>query len=250
MSLPTTSILLLPENKPRKSDWFQSQIYHNLQKNNNGNEDKEQNDQFIKELEDILICCICREYLENPVNDPTCCPHYACKSCFDKCFQKKKSNIIPCPICRKYIKKRNLVKIPIAESIKEILKDVKNNRMENNNIKVDEKCILHPNNKVFYICLDCQKKMCPICNEEKKKHENHHLANYERYVKLFNFIQTSFTGIKQSIAEREENIKEYKYLYILLEQQKNAYLECLNDMSLKIQGEFSPYKDKPYPLSR
>ena len=127
------------------------------------------------------------------------------------------------------------MKIPIAESIKGILKDVKNNRMENNNLKVDEKCVAHPNNKVFYICLDCQIKMCPICNEEKKKHENHHQANYERYVKLFNFIQTSFTGIKQNIAEREENIKEYKDLYILLEQQKNAYLECLNDMSLKIQ---------------
>ena len=234
-NLPTTSILLKPENKSRNSDWFKSQIYNNLQKNNNAKEDNEQDDKLIKELEDILICCICREYLDNPVNDPTCCPHYACKSCFDKCFQKKKSNLIPCPICRKYIKKRNLVKIPIAESIKGILKDVKNNRMENNNLKVDEKCVAHPNNKVFYICLDCQIKMCPICNEEKKKHENHHQANYERYVKLFNFIQTSFTGIKQNIAEREENIKEYKDLYILLEQQKNAYLECLNDMSLKIQ---------------
>ena len=54
MSLPTTSILLLPENKPRNADWFKSQIYHNLQKNNNSNEDNEQNNQFIKELEDIL----------------------------------------------------------------------------------------------------------------------------------------------------------------------------------------------------
>ena len=90
MNLPTTSILLLPENKPRNADWFKSQIYHNLQKNNNSNEDNEQNNQFIKELEDILKCCICLQYLDNPVNDPTCCPHYACKSCFDKCFQKKK----------------------------------------------------------------------------------------------------------------------------------------------------------------
>ena len=97
---------------------------------------------------------------------------------------------------------------------------MKNNKIEDNNIKIEEKCKTHPNNKIFYICLDCQTKMCPICNEEMKKHENHQLVNYERYVKLFNFIQTSFTGIKENIKERETIIKEYKELYILLEQLK------------------------------
>ena len=180
--------------------------------------------------------CICYDYLDNPMNDPTCCPHYACKGCFDKYFQTLNSKIVPCPMCRQSIKEENLVKIPIVESLKEMLKDVKSSRMKYNNLKIEEKCEYHPSNKIFYICLDCQKKMCPICNEERKKHENHQLVNYQRYVKIFDSIQTSFKGIKQNISEREVIIKEYKDLYILLEQQKLSYLNCLNDLNLKIQN--------------
>ena len=100
---------------------------------------------------------------------------------FRSIFSKKNSNIVRCPLCRRLIKKKNLIKIPIVESIKEILKGVKNSKIEDNNINIEEKCKVHPNNKIFYICLDCQIKMCPICNEEMKKHKNHQLVNYERY---------------------------------------------------------------------
>ena len=241
-NLPTVSILLLPDKIPRYN-YFNSRIFQNLQKKNNNENDDESKYQLVKDLEDILLCCICLQYLDNPVNDPTCCSHYACKSCFDKYFKKKNSNTIPCPICRGLIKKKNLIKIPIVESIKDLLKDMKNNRMNDNNIKIEEKCKAHPNNQIFYICLDCQAKMCPICNEERMKHLNHQLVNYERYVKLFNFIQTSFTDIKENIKERETIIKEYKDLYILLEQQKNSYLECLSDISSKIQNIYKENQD-------
>ena len=245
INLPSESILLLPDKRLRKN-YFQSDVFKSFENKeiNKNKEQKEQNDQLIKDLEDILLCCICLQYLDNPVNNPTCCSHYACKSCLDKYFQNKNSNIVPCPMCRRLIKKKNLIKVPIVESIKEILKDVKNSRMDDNNLIIEEKCKAHPNNQIFYICLDCQTKMCPICNEEKKKHENHQLVNYERYVKLFNFIQTNFTGIKENIKERETIIKEYKELYILLEQQKNSYLECLSDISLKIQNIYKKNQEK------
>ena len=83
-NLQTESILLLPGERPR-NNYFNSRIFLDLQKKNI-NENDEPKDRLVKDLEDILLCCICREYLDNPVNDPTCCPHYACKSCFDKYF--------------------------------------------------------------------------------------------------------------------------------------------------------------------
>ena len=212
IDLLSNSILLLPDKRLRKN-YFQSDIFKNFERKEI-NKNCEQKDKLIKDLEDILICCICYEYLDNPVNDPTCCPHYACKSCFDQYFQKKNSNSVPCPLCRKLIKKKNLVKIPIVESLKGILKDIQNTRIDDNNIKIEENCKHHPNNKIKYICLDCQINMCPICEEEKKKHENHQLVNYERYVDLFNFIQNSFKGIKQNIKEREVFIREYTDFYI------------------------------------
>ena len=241
LNLPSESILLFSDKRSKKN-YFESQISLDIQKKD-VNEDDEPKDPLREGLEDILMCYICSEYLENPVNDPTCCLHYACKGCFGQYFKKLNSNIIPCPLCKGSIKKDNLVNIPIVESIKGILKDVKNNRMDDNNIKIEEKCKAHPNNQIFYICLDCQAKMCPICNEEKKKHENHQLVNYERYVKLFNFIQTSFTDIKENIKERETIIREYKQLYILLKQQKNSYLNCLSDISSKIQNIYKENQD-------
>ena len=85
-------------------------------------------------------------------------------------------------------------------------------------ILIDEKCEVHSQNSVFDICLDCKKKMCPICTEERKKHEIHHLVNYERYIKLFNFFNENFSNIKQTIEERENIIKELNKLNQLLEQ--------------------------------
>ena len=241
-NLPNQSILLAPGNNNRKN-YFQSQIFKDLQKNES-NEDKGQKEKLMKELEDILKWCICYQYLDNPVSDPTSCPHYACKACFDQYFQKKRSNTIPCPICRKTIRKRNLIKIPIVESIKELLKDVQNSGTDENNINTDEKCKVHPKNPVFFICLDCQVKMCAVCDEERKKHEKHHLVNYERYVKLFSFIQNNFAGIKQNIAEREKMIKEFRELILLSEKQKKAYLQCLSDIASKIQNYYQKNLEK------
>ena len=239
--LPPQSILLKPEKNIR-TNYFQSQLLLDI-KPKDENKDNEQN-KLINDLEDILICCICYNYLENPLNDPSSCEHYACKKCFDQYFKTTKTLSVPCPLCRRRIYKKNLVKIPLVESIKEILKDDQNCKLGIDfNEKIDEKCEVHSQNSVFDICLDCKKKMCPICIEERKKHENHHLVNYERYIKLFNFFNENFTSIKQTIEEREKNIKELNKLSKLLEQQKKAYLNLFNEISIQINKIYMQNQD-------
>ena len=239
-NLPNQSILLLPEKENRKN-YFKSVLFLDLQKNEN-KEEKEEKNKLIKELEDTLKCCICRQYLDNPVSDPSACQHYACKACYEKYFQKKQT--MSCPMCRRIIRKRKLIKIPIVESIKEILKDVKNSSMDDANIDINEKCKVHSLNEIFDICLDCQVKMCPVCNEERKKHEKHQLVNYKRYAQLFSFMQNNFADIKQNIVEREKNIKEYKDIIVLSEQQKNSYLQSLTDIASKIQTYYQSNLEK------
>ena len=114
----------------------------------------------------------------SPVYDPIC-PHYACKKCLDNYFAAKKSNIIPCPLCRKKIRKNHLIKLPLLDSIKELIKGVKNKEDINYDIEDNiGKCSKHQNNKILYICMDCRVKMCQNCDKEKEKHEsqNHHEA--------------------------------------------------------------------------
>ena len=92
---------------------------------------------------------------------------------------------------------------------------------------------------VYYICLDCSKKMCPVCDIEKGNHETHHIVNYERYVQLFYCFRNNFTQIKEKIKKIENNIKEYNNLYTLLEQQKKSYLNLLNNISKKVEDIYS-----------
>ena len=77
--------------------------------------------------------------------------------------------------------------------------------------------------------------MCPICKKEKKIHENHHVVNYERYIKLFYFFQENFAFIKESISDKEQMIKDSNNLYDILEQQKQAYKSFLESLSNDIK---------------
>ena len=165
--IPSESKLILPYEEKREND-FDSKFLNDEILTKNSKQDKD-NNKLMKELEDILVCCICYNYLDNPVNDPSCCPHYACKNCLEKYFKQRKSNIIPCPLCRKYIKKQNLIKIPIIESIKEIIKEAENfKKSEEINLEIKEMCEEHPKNKVFSICLECKKKCAQFLMQKKK----------------------------------------------------------------------------------
>ena len=77
--VPNDSTIFEPQKEIRKN-FFGSPIFFNEIKPEIKEPKKESNN-LLKELEDILICCICYNYLYNPVNDPTYCPHYACKGC-------------------------------------------------------------------------------------------------------------------------------------------------------------------------
>ena len=231
------------ENMSRVN-WFMSKFfYEKIQPQSNNENKNEKNVKIMKEIEDILVCYMCLEYLDNPVCDPLSCSHFACKKCLYSYFDKMKRDIVPCPLCRRRIKKSNLKSIPLVENIKEILKEAKNLSIYEEE-KIDENCSTHPKNKVFYICLDCAKKMCPICDAEKKKHETHHMVNYERYVQLFNCFHNNFSEIKDKIKKLENNIKSYNNVYVLLEQQKKSYLDLLISISKKIENIFSLNKRK------
>ena len=238
--LPKQSILLKPDKKSPQKNFFYSELSENSI--SQSNIESENDDKLVKELKDILKCCICLRYLENPVYDPIC-PHYACKKCLDNYFAAKKSNIIPCPLCRKKIRKNHLIKLPLLDSIKELIKATKNK--EDLNYDTEDnigKCSKHQNNKILYICLDCRVKMCQNCDKEKEKHEsqNHHVTSYEKYLKLYYIFKNNFQGIKQIISSQEKNINEYKTLISFLEQQKIAYLDLIFQFFLLFLYQLNP----------
>ena len=225
---------LLIKSKIPQKNYFQSEI---IEKEIIPNQNKLENEnKLIHDLKDIFQCCICLGSLVNPVNDPIC-PHYACKKCLDEYFASKNSNKLPCPQCRKIIRKKNLVKVPIIEKIQEIIKETKDSYDIEDDI---EFCDKHPNNKFFFICLDCKVKMCPICDKEKQKHEDkkHHIVNYERFLKLYNVFKNNFECIKQAITDKQNKIKKLKELISMFQQQKNSYLDLFNNISKQLEKTY------------
>lgn len=239
--LPKQSILLKPDKKASQKNFFYSELSENNISQSEIESENENDDKLVKELKDILKCCICLKYLDDPVYDPIC-PHYACKKCLDNYFTTRKSNVIPCPLCRKKIRKNHLIKLPLLNSIKELIKGTKNKEDLNyDNEDNIGKCNKHQNNKILYICLDCRVKMCQNCDKEKEKHEsqNHHVTNYEKYLKLYYIFKNNFQGIKQIISTQEKNINEYKQLISFLEQQKIAYLDLFNSIHKQIKKVYT-----------
>lgn len=227
-----------------KINYFQSQIFKKEVKFKPEKNSKEKEKiKKLKKLEDKLKCSICNQEVKNPMYDPNCCEHFFCKNCLDTYLIRK--YIRPCPVCKKNIRKKNLIKAsiiePIEEKIKEMLEDNDNDIQYE---EIEKKCELHPSNEIFFLCLDCQKKMCPIC-EEKIQHEsqNHHLVNYKRYIELLSSFQNNFSNFYQTINDNNNIIDEYYNLIQMLEKQEAIYRNFFNDFIQKIQDIYSKNKE-------
>ena len=217
-----------------KLNYFKSYIFFK------GSPQKDEKNKEIKnKLKNKLKCAICKKDCNKPKYDPHCCQHFCCENCIDNYFKSQKKTILPCKVCKKMIKKANLLVINLDIGK---IKGKDENEDEFFDEKFIQKCDEHPKNDVFYLCIDCQKKMCPVCKEEYQKHENHHLVNYERYVKLFFYFQNN--NLKKTIIEKENEIKEYIDLFILLDQQKNAFTSFFKDFSAKIEVIYTKNQEK------
>ena len=106
---------------------------------------------------------------------------------------------------------------------------------------IKEKCEKHKNVEIYYICLDCRKKMCPECQEEKIKHEsnNHHVAYYKNYLSLWKYIEDSTANIKNNLENIEVNIEKIKQIKNLIKNQKTIIFDYYNNIIKKIESTYS-----------
>ena len=116
---PRQSLLFQPQKKTR--NFLDSIVFEEIKpvKTIPKHKEKEEH-KLLEELQGILRCCICQDYLDDPVYDPIC-QYYECKKCLDEYFQKNRARILPCPLCKRKIRKANLIKLPIVKSIKTLL---------------------------------------------------------------------------------------------------------------------------------
>lgn len=85
------------------------------------------------------------------------------------------------------------------------------NKMESEyDIAKEEYCLKHPDQPLYYYCLNCNKAYCRTCfvffGEEKDKHNNHNIIEYEKY-KSINIPR--IIKLSNNLDDKNEELKAY-----------------------------------------
>ena len=210
-------------------------LYANLMNKNELNEIEEENqkeEKITSEIKDTVKCYICFDI----ITKPKMCPHchrIACEKCLYNWFMiEQKKN---CGFCRKKVNFYEMVSVPFMSTVVDFVEKVFDKEGEIN--FGEEFCLNHPNEKLFYYCLDCNRGYCQTCfvffGEEKDRHVNHNIIKYEEYKNLnITKLKTYEEKINSNINKIEENIKKcmsYKNAYEFERTKGNEIIEKLKE---------------------
>ena len=161
---------------------------------------------------ELTKCYICLNQTVDPV---ICrfCGNMACEKCFYRWIETNSK----CAVCRKNIKKEDLISPPIIKNLNNYINKLENERSH-------DICKIH-NEKILFFCMKCLKKYCGKClffgSEEAQKHQGHNIIDYllfknSKYNDIINKLETS-KDIKENVEEvilKNDNYKdEIKIIY-------------------------------------
>ena len=245
---PKNSIILKEKKDDNENEEiFRTAIFTKMVKDHK-NIIKKKGNEIKSQLKNIMICGSCKKNLQNLFFCPYC-KKSACKNCFNKKIYYLKRDSTPCPICGKMVKRAVLKKVSLLDEIGEVIEEDEGEENANlikfNPNELISNCNEHIFNKIWAYCIDCNKKMCPVCFDlEQKKHEEHRCINYEKYLELNVFFGNSFKNMKDYILISEKTITDLQKLNSNLENQKSALLNFATNLSNKIDKLFHKEQEK------
>ena len=211
---------------------------------NNFNEIKEEEDKqkidkeesITTEIKDTVKCYICFGIITKPKMCPKC-HRMACEKCLYNWFivEHKKS----CGFCREEVNFKEMISVPFMSTVVDFVEKVICEKDDDGEIKFVNHfpnfCGNHPNEQIYYYCLDCKKGYCRTCfvffGEEKDRHINHNILEYEQYKNLnFNSLKFNEEKLDSCIKKAKENIKRcnsYKNVYEFERIQVNKFISDL-----------------------
>ena len=236
------------KDKIENEEIFQTKIFSKMVKDHKNLMKQKREKEKQLQLRNLMKCGCCKKNLQDLFLCPFCKNH-SCKKCFNKKFYYLKRDHTPCPLCGKKVKRSMLRSVTLINKIAEVVEEdtdnVKESIMKFNPNELISKCDIHIFNKIFVYCIDCDKKMCPVCFDiEQNKHKEHRCVNYEKYLELNLFFGNSFKNMKNFILISEKAIIDLQKLNYDLENKKSALLNFANDLSDKINILFNEELEK------
>ena len=182
---------------------------------------------------ELTKCYICLNQSVDPV---ICrfCGNMACEKCFYRWIETNNK----CAVCRKNIKKEDLISPPIIKNLNNYINKLENERSH-------DICKIH-NEKILFFCMKCLKKYCGKClffgSEEAQKHQGHNIIDYllfknSKYNDIINKLETS-KDIKENVEEiilKNDNYKDE--IKIIYENSKVAFKTFQKIIENKLQNK-------------
>lgn len=196
-------------------------------------------------LKNLMLCNKCKKNLKDLYFCPFC-KKYACKKCFNRLYYFSKKDHVPCPYCNQMVKRYYLKPLTFLKAIAEVVEPEEEEDIKLITFNTNElihKCDRHKNNEIFAYCIDCNKKMCPICYGNEQ-HSEHRCVNYKKYLDLNLFFGLSFKNIKDFVLKSETIITDLQRLNSELDNQKSALLGFSLDLYDAINSIFQEGQEK------
>ena len=131
---------------------------------------------------------------------------------------------------------------------------------------IEEYCSKHPDQPLFYYCIDCKQAYCRTCfvffGEEKDKHNEHSIIEYEKYksmnipqfIKNSNNLDDKYEEIEAYIKRCEALKNCYEFERMLVEEQIKLLMDnfntTINDNIAKLDNIINKYKNYLSQISK
>jgi len=249
-NLPSNSILFrIDDSKDDKNEEiFKSVIFRKMvddHKKLYKEKEKKKDISVRGKLKNLMLCTKCKKNFKDLYFCPLC-KKYACKKCFNRLYYFSKKDHVPCPNCSQMVKRYYLKPITFLKAIAEVVEPEEEDDIKLIKFNTNEfinKCDNHIKNEIWAYCIDCNKKMCPVCYSSEQ-HSQHRVVNYKSYLDLNLFFGVSFKSIKEFVLKSEEIITDLQRLNSELDNQKSALLGFSLDLYDAINSIFQEGQEK------
>ncbi|XP_053149355.1 E3 ubiquitin-protein ligase TRIM7-like [Hemicordylus capensis] len=207
----------------------------------------------VEELCDEATCSICLEYFKEPVTIIDC-GHNFCQDCLTQ-FWEEPGTEVSCPYCRKNTQQRNF--IPNQQLAKFVALAKRLSFQGGNRTEGKENTICEKHQEPLKLfCKQDQVLICGICNRTKE-HRYHRKKSLEKASQKYKDLISEYLRVlkkerekilaykaetgreclslfKQTDAEREKTIAEFRQLHQFLEEQEALLLAQMEEVETEI----------------
>jgi hypothetical protein len=138
------------------------------------------------------------------------------------------------------------------KKLEDEIKKIPFNNKSQKDFLIPDYCLTHPDQPLFYYCLDCKKSYCRTCfvffGKEKNNHNGHNIIDYQNMKKISNNdISNAVKYLKDKSNDIINIIEEYEVLkkcYTFEKEMVNNYMKCIiNKYNEKIDERIKEFNE-------